>query len=211
MFLELWERHPARELALEVFFSDADGSFATTRYRPHVPPEVEAWFQAAARRRLAPVADAESEVRRRRAMSVVEFGESVQHLYFSDLSRAVRFYTSSLGFAVSEQHPRRREAGVSAATVVRRGLATLWLYAAIPELAFPKAADFLVSDVDELYAELTAAGVSPIGSPQYEDTDEYGGREYGFSLLDPERNPLKFWRHGESTAEPGATPDCGGV
>ncbi len=59
---------------------------------------------------------------------MVEFGESVQHLYFSDLSCAVRFYTNLLGFAVCEQHPKSREAGVSAATVVRRSQATLWLY-----------------------------------------------------------------------------------
>lgn len=142
------------------------------------------------------------DVRRRRAMLVVAFGESVQHLYFSDHTPAVRFYTNPLGFAVIEQHTKRRENGVLAATVVRRGLATLWLYTAIPELALPKSAEFLVSDVDELYTELTAAGVSPIGSPQFEDIDEYGGREYCFTVLDPARNPLKFWRHGESTAVP---------
>ena len=60
MFLELWERHPARELALEVFFSDADGSFTTTSYRTDVPPEVEQWLQGEARRRLPPVADADA-------------------------------------------------------------------------------------------------------------------------------------------------------
>jgi hypothetical protein len=57
MFLELWDRHPIRELALEVFFSDIDGSFATTRYRADVPPEVEAWLQQEARRRLPPDAE----------------------------------------------------------------------------------------------------------------------------------------------------------
>jgi len=55
MFLELWERHPTRELAMEVFFSDAEGSFATTRYRADVPAEVEAWLQGEARRRLPPL------------------------------------------------------------------------------------------------------------------------------------------------------------
>ena len=55
MFLELWDR-PSNELALWAFFSDADGSFEVTRYRADVPLEVEAWFQAAARRRLPPVA-----------------------------------------------------------------------------------------------------------------------------------------------------------
>ena len=59
MFLELWDRHPTRGLALEVFFSDADGSFVTTRYRADVPPEVEAWFQADAARRLPPLPDVE--------------------------------------------------------------------------------------------------------------------------------------------------------
>ena len=51
MVLELWDR-PSNELALWAFFSDADGSFEVTRYRAHVPPEVEAWFQAEARWRL---------------------------------------------------------------------------------------------------------------------------------------------------------------
>ena len=59
MLLELWGRHASRELAMEVFFSDADWSFATTRYRDDVPPEVEAWFLEESRRRLPPVADAE--------------------------------------------------------------------------------------------------------------------------------------------------------
>ena len=58
MFLELWDR-PSSELALWAFFSDADGSFEVTRYRADVPPKVEAWFQAEARRRLPPVANAE--------------------------------------------------------------------------------------------------------------------------------------------------------
>lgn len=57
MFLELWDRD---ELTLEVFFSDADGSFTTTHYRTGVPPEVEAWVEAEARRRLPPSPDAES-------------------------------------------------------------------------------------------------------------------------------------------------------
>jgi len=58
MVLELWDR-PSNELALWAFFSDADGSFEVTRYRADVPPEVEAWFQAEARRRSPPVANAE--------------------------------------------------------------------------------------------------------------------------------------------------------
>lgn len=140
---------------------------------------------------------------------MVKFGESIQHLYFIDLSQVLPFYTTALGFAVNEQYPKRRAPGVSATTAVRRGRATILLYAAIPELAFPKAADFLVSDVDELYAELTAAGVSPMGTPQYEDTDDYGSRIYSFSVLDPARNPLKFWQHCEPRLEPGAAPDRG--
>jgi len=59
MFLELWVR-PANELALWAFYSDADGSFEFTRYRDDVPTEVEAGFQQEARRRLPPVAEAES-------------------------------------------------------------------------------------------------------------------------------------------------------
>ena len=58
MLLELWDR-PSSVLAVEVFFSDADGSFTTTRYRTDVPPDVDAWFQVEARRRLPPVADPE--------------------------------------------------------------------------------------------------------------------------------------------------------
>ena len=58
MFLELWDR-PANELALWAFFSDADELFEFTRYRADVPPEVEAWFQQEARRRLPPSPDAE--------------------------------------------------------------------------------------------------------------------------------------------------------
>ena len=53
----LWD-HPSNALALWAFFSDADGSFEVTRYRVDVPPEVEAWFQAAARRRVPPIANA---------------------------------------------------------------------------------------------------------------------------------------------------------
>jgi hypothetical protein len=58
MVLELWDR-PFNELALWAFFSGADGSFEVTRYRAHVPSEVEAWFHAEARRQLPPVANAE--------------------------------------------------------------------------------------------------------------------------------------------------------
>lgn len=58
MFLELWDR-PSDRLALWAFFSDIDGSFEFTRYRADVPSEVEAWFQAEARRRLPPLPDAE--------------------------------------------------------------------------------------------------------------------------------------------------------
>ena len=50
MVLELRDR-PSNELALWALFSDADGSFEVARYRADVPPEVEAWFQAEARRR----------------------------------------------------------------------------------------------------------------------------------------------------------------
>jgi hypothetical protein len=57
MVLELWDR-PSNKLALWAFFSDADGSFEVTRYRTDVPPEVEAWCQAEARRRVPPVANA---------------------------------------------------------------------------------------------------------------------------------------------------------
>jgi hypothetical protein len=59
MFLELWDRQPTREMVLEAFYSDADGSIAFTRYRADVPPEVEAWFRAEAARRLPPLKDAE--------------------------------------------------------------------------------------------------------------------------------------------------------
>jgi hypothetical protein len=57
MWLELWERHPSRELALCAFYSDADGSFEFERYRDDVPPDVEAWFHQEARRRLPPSGD----------------------------------------------------------------------------------------------------------------------------------------------------------
>lgn len=52
MYLELWGGHPMRNLLLEVFFSDVDGSFANTQYRDDVPPEVVAWFRAEAACRL---------------------------------------------------------------------------------------------------------------------------------------------------------------
>jgi hypothetical protein len=55
MYLELWERHPSRELVLCVFYSDIDGSFEFERYRADIPPEVEAWFHQEAKRRLPPV------------------------------------------------------------------------------------------------------------------------------------------------------------
>ena len=54
MFLELWDR-PAGRLALEAFYSDADGSIQFTRYQTDVPPEVEAWFRSEAVRRLPPL------------------------------------------------------------------------------------------------------------------------------------------------------------
>jgi hypothetical protein len=53
MFLELRDLL-ANEPAVEVFFSDLDGSYAITRFRADVPPEVEAWLQDEARRRLPP-------------------------------------------------------------------------------------------------------------------------------------------------------------
>jgi hypothetical protein len=53
MFLELRDLL-ADEPAAEVFFSDMDGSFAITRFRADVPPEIEAWLQDEARRRLPP-------------------------------------------------------------------------------------------------------------------------------------------------------------
>ena len=56
MFLELWDR-TTHALALEVFYSDADGTFSITRYRNDVPAEVESWFQQEARRLLPPAAD----------------------------------------------------------------------------------------------------------------------------------------------------------
>jgi hypothetical protein len=48
MFLDLRDR-PSNDLALWAFYSDADGSFAFTRYRADVPPEMEAWFRQEAR------------------------------------------------------------------------------------------------------------------------------------------------------------------
>ncbi len=60
MSLELWDR-PSNELALEAFYSDRDGSFVFSRYRADVSPEVEAWFQAEARRRLPPRPHTETE------------------------------------------------------------------------------------------------------------------------------------------------------
>lgn len=59
IFRGVWDR-PSNEMALWALVSDADGSFEVTRYRADVPPVVEAWFQAEARRRLPPVANAES-------------------------------------------------------------------------------------------------------------------------------------------------------
>jgi hypothetical protein len=56
MFLELRDRLSG-ELAVEVFFSDVDGSFATTHYRANVPPDVVGWLQEQARRRLPPAPD----------------------------------------------------------------------------------------------------------------------------------------------------------
>jgi hypothetical protein len=58
IWLELWDRNSSRELALCVFYSDADGSFEFERDRADVPPAVAAWFQEEARRRLPPRSDA---------------------------------------------------------------------------------------------------------------------------------------------------------
>jgi hypothetical protein len=58
MYLELWDRQ-SNSLALWAFYADADGSCEFTRYRDDVLPEVEAWFQQEARRRLPPVAESE--------------------------------------------------------------------------------------------------------------------------------------------------------
>jgi hypothetical protein len=56
MYLELWNPSP-RELALCIFYSDADGSFEFTKYRDDVPADVETWFHEEARRRLPPLSD----------------------------------------------------------------------------------------------------------------------------------------------------------
>jgi hypothetical protein len=61
MFLELSDVATG-EVAIEVFFSDVDGSYVTTRYRNDVPLDVAAWLQEEARRRLPPIPDAESYV-----------------------------------------------------------------------------------------------------------------------------------------------------
>ena len=59
MCLELWDCvPPGWELVLWAFYSDADGSFEFERHRADVPPDVEAWFRAEARRRLPPCPDA---------------------------------------------------------------------------------------------------------------------------------------------------------
>ena|SRR5215469_5776990 len=125
---------------------------------------------------------------------MVVFGDVVEHLYFTDLSRAMPFYTGQLGFALAEQYQRRSEPGVSAACVVRRGQAIVWLYAAVPELAFPKRATFYVNDVEGLYEEFIRAGVAIERPPQRAVVDEYGGEIHRFSLADPEGNPLEFWQ-----------------
>ena len=57
MFLELWERRPQGELVAEVFFSDVDSSFTTTRYKADIPDEVEAWLLSEAKRRLPPIVE----------------------------------------------------------------------------------------------------------------------------------------------------------
>lgn len=53
MFLELWEALP-RQLAMEAFYSDQDGSLSFEQYRMDVPTEVEAWFREEAIHRLQP-------------------------------------------------------------------------------------------------------------------------------------------------------------
>src|SRR5689334_7212994 len=90
---------------------------------------------------------------------MVKFGEVIEHLYFADLPRAVAFYTEPLAFAIVESSLPRPQQGVYGATVVSRDQAMIWLYAAIPELAYPKRASFHVTDLDALYAELSGRGV----------------------------------------------------
>jgi hypothetical protein len=132
---------------------------------------------------------------------MVVFGEVVENLYFADLPHAVSYYTGPLGFLLSDDPKPRLGPGTMGASVVRRGQATIWLSAAIPELVFPKHANFYVSDVNELFAEMTTSGASIDGSPHCEDIDEYGGKTYEFSVLDPERNQLTFWQYYEAAAE----------
>ena len=57
MILELRLRSSPSEVASWAFYSDADGSFDFERHRD-APPEVEAWFDREANRRLPPVPDA---------------------------------------------------------------------------------------------------------------------------------------------------------
>ena len=51
---------------------------------------------------------------------MIEFGESVQHLYLTDLAQAVLFYTGPLGFVLVEQHQMRPEARMSLPSATRR-------------------------------------------------------------------------------------------
>ena len=53
MFLELWDAR-SRELAMEAFYSDQDGSFRFEHFRQDVSLEVESWFRSEAQRRLPP-------------------------------------------------------------------------------------------------------------------------------------------------------------
>ncbi|MEX0727927.1 MAG: VOC family protein [Planctomycetaceae bacterium] len=128
-----------------------------------------------------------------------------EHLYFTDVERALRFYTESLGFLhisraenmkerFQPDSPQFAQPVRGKARVVRFGRTTVRLHASIPELAGNKQCWFPVEDVDSLYQELVRRGVPCKHPPRVEDVNEYGEKDYVFRVVDPEGHELKFWK-----------------
>ena len=99
--------------------------------------------------------------------------------------RTRAFYEEGLGFRVEWEH--RFEPGFPVFAQVTRDGLSLFLTEHAGDCQVGGAAYIIVDDVDALYQEITARGVSVLEPP---DDAPCGGRE--MSVLDPDGNRLRF-------------------
>ena len=110
--------------------------------------------------------------------------EIVPVLHVEDAARAVAWY-ARLGFVKEWEH--QFEPGFPVVAEVTRDGLSLFLTEHAGDCQVDGAAYIFVDDVDALYREITARGVSVLEPP--EDAP-WGGRE--MSVLDPDGNRLRF-------------------